>query len=102
MISPSKPLRERPFVNHWRYEDGWKDIPVILRDSIGISQEFDECFRGWHCWVFTVNDLDFDKWMEENMIGEYHCDFRFNDGNPLYNVIITNDEDATLFKLTWM
>jgi len=92
----------RLFVNHWRYDDGWQDIPVILRNENGNVREFREEIKGWHCWVYPSNDIDFENWMKENMKGEYDCTFRFNSGNPMFTVLITDDEDATLFKLTWM
>ena len=95
----------KPFVNHWRYDDGWQEIPLALRDKNGVmtnDRVFNEDIVGWHCWVYPSNDMDIEKWMEENMIGEYDCTFRFNSGNPMYTVFITNNEDATLFKLTWM
>jgi len=92
----------RPFVNHWRYDDGWQDIPVILRKENGKVREFREELRGWHCWVYPSNDSDFEGWMKQNMKGKYDCTFRFNSGNPMFTVLITDDEDATLFKLTWI
>jgi hypothetical protein len=92
----------KPFVNHWRYDDGWHDIPVLLRKQDGVTREYREEIKGWHCWVYPSSDIDFENWMEMNMKGEYDCTFRFNSGNPMYTVLITDDEDATLFKLTWM
>jgi hypothetical protein len=95
----------KPFVNHWRYDDGWHEIPLALRDKNGVMTN-DQCFNedlvGWHCWVYPSNDIDFEAWMKQNMTGFHDCTFRFNSGNPMYTVFITSDEDATLFKLTWM
>lgn len=95
----------KPFVNNWRYENGWQDIPVILQDKNGPitnTKFFNEEIVGWHCWVYPSNDVDFEGWMKQNMKGDYDCTFRFNSGNPMFTVLITDDEDATLFKLTWM
>jgi len=90
-------------VNHWRYENGWSDVPVLLRkDPAELEREFREEIVGWHCWVYPSSDTDFEGWMKQNMKGRYDCTFRFNSGNPMYTVLISDDEDATLFKLTWM
>lgn len=40
--------------------------------------------------------------MNDNIIGEYECDFRFNGGDCMFTVHIVKDEDATIFKLRWM
>jgi len=93
----------KTIVQHWRYEDGWREIPTILRDKYdGREKEFDEALVGWHCWVYPANDKDFARWMKKNMKGKYECDFRFNSGDPMFTVLIKDDQDATLFKLTWM
>lgn len=95
----------RPYVNHWRYEDGWQEIPLVLKDKNGVvtnDRIFNEEIVGWHCWVYPANEVDFENWMDENMTDCYDCTFRFNSGNPMFTVHITDDEDATLFKLTWM
>jgi hypothetical protein len=90
-------------VQHWRYDNGWKNIPEILRKyRNGAEQEFDEDLVGWHCWVYEESDENISKWMKENMKGEYECDFRFNSGNPMHTVLIKDNEDATAFKLRWM
>lgn len=95
----------KPFVNHWRYDNGFSEIPFVLRDKNGVmtnDRMFNEDIVGWHCWIYPSNGLDIDKWMEENMIGAYDCSFRFNSGNPMHTIFIASNEDATLFKLTWM
>lgn len=89
-------------VHHWRYEDGWIEIPPILRKDGGPDREFNSQRRGWFCWVYTDDEASFTKWMKKNMKGKYDCTFRFNSGDPMHTVWIQNDEDATLFKLTWM
>jgi hypothetical protein len=90
-------------VRHWRYEDGWCDIPIVLRDKNAIqtqTREFREEIVGWHCRAYADND--FENWMEQNMKGKYDCTFRFNSGDPMYTIHICNNEDAILFKLIWM
>lgn len=95
----------KAFVRHWHYEDGWTMIPLALRDKNGVMAD-DKFFQGeivgWHCWVNPEDDEEFEQWMKQNMTGKYDCTFRFNSGSPMYTVTITKDEDATLFKLTWM
>jgi len=96
-------MRQKTRVQHWRYEDGWRDIPYMLRKfHNGEDKEFSEYITGWHCWVYANNDEDFEGWMRDNMRGEYECDLRFNSGDPMYTVLIKDNEDATLFKLRWM
>lgn len=94
---------KKTVVNHWRYEDGWRDIPLVLQKSRGgRRKEFLPEIIGWHCWVYPEDDAIFEEWMETNMKGVHDCTFRFNSGSPMYTVHIISDEDATLFKLTWM
>ena len=89
-------------VQHWRYEDGWRDIPRVLRKPGEPEREYNEEFKGWFCWVYADDNREFEKWMKKNMKGKYDCTFRFNSGDPMHTVWIREDEDATLFKLTWM
>ena len=95
----------KSLVKHWRYDDGWQEIPLALRDKNGVmtnDRMFNEDIVGWHCWVYPGHDRDVAAWMKDNMIGDYECDFKFNSGDPMYLIIIRKEEDATLFKLTWM
>ena len=92
-------------VLHWRYDNGWREIPYSLRNNssaITCEQYYDEEYHGWHCHVHTSNEDEFEIWMAENMNGVYDCTFRFNSGHPMYTVFIKDDQDATLFKLTWL
>lgn len=91
-------------VLNWRYEDGWFENPEWLRGKPGFMEdkEFRKEIQGWHGHVYTDDGEKFEKWMRRNMKGKYDCTFRFNSGNPMITVLIKNDEDATLFKLTWM
>jgi len=96
-------MKYKTTVHHWRYEDGWRDVPHILKDLYqGETRIFEECGQGWFCWVYAANDAEFVDWMRENMRGKYECDYRFNSGDPMHTVLIREDEDATLFKLRWM
>jgi hypothetical protein len=90
-------------VRNWKYVDGWFDIPEVLRKSYGgLDREFREEIVGWYCWVYSDDERLFEKWMQENMKGYYHCSFRFKGGDVMHTVCIKDDEDATLFKLTWL
>lgn len=90
-------------VNHWRYENGWRDIPLVLQPSRGgRRKEFLPELIGWHCWVYPTDEIEFTNWMYDNMKGVYDCTFRFNSGDPMFTVHIVDNEDASLFKLRWM
>jgi hypothetical protein len=84
----------KTIVDHWKFHNGidpinpgsqWPMVPP----------------RGWSCWVYPEDDLEFEQWMIK------HCptaDFipRFNSGDPMWTVNISNDKEATLFQLKWM
>lgn len=89
-------------VHYWAYNNGWSEIPVVFRKPDGRTREYNKHTVGWHCWVYPADDDVFVDWMGKNMQGEYSCIHRFNSGNPMYTVHIQDDEDATLFKLTWL
>jgi hypothetical protein len=90
-------------VQYWGYNDGWKNIPEVLRKfNNGAEKEFEEWLVGWHCWGYEHDGDNIAQWMKENMKGEYECDFRFNSGDPMHTIHIREAADATLFKLRWM
>ena len=96
-------VMKKTVVNHWRYDDGWHVVPTAFqKNHTGPDLEFREECVGWHCWVYVADGVNLEEWMNQNMKGEYDCTFRFNNGNPMYTVLIKEDEDATLFKLTWL
>jgi len=47
------------------------------------------------------NVADVQDWFEENIPPPSECELRLNSGNLALFVYITNEDDATLFKLTW-
>jgi len=96
--------RKASEVYDWRYEDGWYYIPGLMQslDNTKIEKEFRSDLKGWHCSFYEADDDDILKWMEENMTGEYECRLRFNSGNPMFSIHICDNQDATLFKLTWI
>lgn len=89
-------------IKHWNYDDGYHVVPEILRKNRTEEVEFDAFLVGWHCWAYPGDSEDIWGWLEDNMIGNYTCDFRFNGGDCMCTVHIVKDEDATLFKLRWM
>ncbi len=94
---------DKTIVQHWNYHDGWRDMYYAKDGRLeNTEREFDKDLVGWHCWVYPSNDKEFVQWMETNMKGEYECDHRFNSGDPMYTVCIREDEDTTIFKLTWL
>ena len=96
-------MKYRTIVEHWKYHNGWYDIPHVVQNLYrGQEREFREELKGWHCWVYPADRHEFEDWMSKNMTGGYECDYRFNSGDPMYTVIINEDEDATLFKIRWM
>ena len=81
-------------VHHWHFNDGvnpanpgsrWLMVPE----------------RGWTCWVYPHNNQEFETWMKTNCPGADYA-FRFNSGNPMYTVNITDDKEAMLFKMRWV
>jgi len=91
-------MKFKTIVTNWRYSDGYHRYYLLGK----MIEEFSEAAVGWECWVYPEDNLDLNKWMEENMIGDFECDFRFNSGDPMYTVFIKSDQDATAFKLKWM
>lgn len=86
-------------IEHWKYHDGWRTLYTINGHT---EKEFDDYLVGWHCWAYPDEDEYIMQWMKDNMVSSYECDFRFNSGDPMYTIIIKENEDATLFKLKWM
>jgi hypothetical protein len=82
-------------VHHWRFETGDRE------DSVGNLWKHDPMPRGWYCWVYPKDGVDFDDWMKKNC-PTADVTFRFNSGDPMYTVYIKDDEEATLFGLRWM
>lgn len=56
--------------------------------------------RGWTCWAYPSNDHKFERWMKENC-PTAEATHRFNGGDPMYTVSISDDKEATIFQLKW-
>lgn len=86
-------------VNHWRFESG--EDEWIGKSIVYPSGWRPGAPRGWYCWVYPEDNQQFELWMYE------HCPtsdtgHRFNSGDPMYTVYITDDKEATLFMLRWL
>jgi hypothetical protein len=57
----------------------------------------------WYCWVYVYGDEEtaFDDWVRSHFTTGDKATRRFNSGNPMTEVTITNEEVAMLFKLTF-
>jgi hypothetical protein len=81
-------------VHHWRYEDG------TTISNPGSRFQLDPIPRGWYCWAYTDNNKEFEEWMSRLCPTADIC-CRFNSGDPMYTVYISNDAEATIFNLSW-
>lgn len=93
-------IRDKTFVTYWEH----RALKVPQADKLSDLKHRRpvDVVTGWSCWVYAATDLDFTKWMKENMTGEYDAIYRFNSGDPMYTVFIKEDVDATLFKLKFL
>ena len=85
-------------VRHWRFEDG-----KFRTENYGNRRTIpmDPIPRGWYCWVYADDQDNFIEWMGKHCPGS-DCTFRFNSGDPMIQVYIAEDAEATLFTLRWM
>lgn len=58
----------------------------------------------WYYWVYTDGDekLEFIQWCSDHLTVDTIVVPRYNSGNPMVEVTITNEEDQALFKLRWL
>lgn len=88
-------------VRHWRYETGGPESV-----SGHLLKLYPAGFRegpkqGWYCWVYPDNDREFEVWMKMHCPTAI-CTHRFNSGDPMYTVHISDEQEATIFKLQWV
>lgn len=76
-------------ISYWEYKSG---TPMTEWEEASLP--------GWSCWAYPDDNREFEKWMKTNC-PTANCIHRFNSGNPMYTVYITNEEEATSFKLQW-
>ncbi len=56
--------------------------------------------KSWFCWVYVQTKFNFQEWMDK-YCPTAECTFRFNSGNPVYIVTISDEQEALLFQLKW-
>jgi hypothetical protein len=94
-------MKQEVSVHHWRYDDGWHDIPrLLLKDKTKPAREFNKDLVGWSCWVFCQNHREFLDWMSEHCYTA-ECVPRFNSGNPMITVRIKDKDEAAYFMLNF-
>lgn len=82
----------------WRFETG---EPEFIGKSIVYPDGFrDGAPRGWYCSVYPEDDDLFIGWMSHNC-PTANVIHRFNSGDPMWTVHITDEMEATLFTLRW-
>lgn len=82
-------VRSATTVHYWRFSDGF-DHEIMAN-----------LLRGWYCWVYPQDDYEFVTWMTKNCPSA-EVTHRFNNGNPMHTVYISNDLEATVFQLKWL
>lgn len=93
-------MEQHVTIHHWRYEDGWHNVPAILRKEGDVAREFLGEIVGWHCWVYCFDHGEFIEWMMEHCPSA-HCGSRFNSGNPMITVHIKDKNEAAYFMLNF-
>jgi hypothetical protein len=91
----SQDLVVNTLVHHWRFENG-KTVP-----NPGSQWEMDPPPRGWYCWVYPEDNHQFEAWMKKNC-PTADCTRRFNGGDPMVTVYISDEKEATIFQLKWL
>lgn len=93
-------MEQHVTIHHWRHEDGWHNVPAILRKEGDVAREFVEEIVGWHCWVYCNNHYEFIEWMMEHC-PRADCTPRFNSGDPMITVHIKDKDEAAYFMLNF-
>ncbi len=91
--------RKTTSVHHWRFQTGEPEhVGVSVIYPTGIREGPP---RGWYCWVYPLDDVEFADWMAENCPSS-DCTHRFNSGDPMWTVYIKDEQEATIFSLRWL
>ena len=118
MDTQMEQLRVR--IDYWVYDDGWRSCDQIgplsvidqIREKLSSNRrdrifnddktkEYFSYLEGWFCWAYPSSNHEFDDWMS-NFCPTAEYDFRFNGGNPMYTVRITDEQEAAMFILKWI
>jgi hypothetical protein len=89
--------RSKTSVHHWRYEDGLTCPNPGMPKGMG---RLDPPPRGWYCWIYPEDDDEFRSWMKD-CCPQADITYRFNSGDPMWTVYITDEQEALMFKLKW-
>ena len=81
-------------IQYWRFEDGVTPVNPGNRFGEMIPE------RGWYCWVYPTDDHEFVEWMNR-MCPTADVTYRFNSGDPMFTVYISDDSECMIFKLRW-
>lgn len=83
-------------IYYWKFHDG-------VTAEGGLPSDPFIPAKGWTCWAYSNHiDLNLNEWMEKNMTGKWSCIFRFDGGNPFYEVYILEESDAMFFQLSFL
>jgi hypothetical protein len=93
-------MEQHVTIHHWRHEDGWHNVPAVLRKSDSPEREFLEEIVGWHCWAYCFNHHEFIEWMQQHC-PTADCTPRFNSGDPMVTVHIKDKDEAAYFMLNF-
>ena len=88
-------------VHYWQFQNGEPEpVPESLKKLYPTGYR-EGPPKGWFCWAYPNDDRAFEEWMNRCCPT---ADFthRFNGGDPMYTVLITNDKEAMLFQLAWV
>ncbi len=80
-------------VYHWTFHNGKTPVNPGSQWNVVLP-------RSWTCWVYPEDNNEFESWMATNC-PTAECIHRFNSGNPMYTVSITDDRECMLFKLKY-
>ncbi len=93
-------MDQRVSIHHWRFEDGWHTVPAFLVKSGQPEREYRKEIVGWHCWAYCNDHHEFLDWMAEHC-PKADCTPRFNSGDPMITVHITDKNEAAYFMLNF-
>lgn len=87
-------------ISYWKYESGEPEaMPDYLKHMYPTGFR-EGSPKGWHCWAYPSDDRAFEEFMDR-VCPTADITHRFNSGNPMYTVYITDEKEATLFQLAW-
>lgn len=92
-----EPVSRSNRIHHWRFEDG-ETSPNAGHPNPELVM--DPPPRGWYCWMYPSNDEEFSSWMTQ-CCPTAEITHRFNSGDPMWTIYISDENEAVLFKLKW-